>query len=272
MQARSTTVARTSGCEAAVSCSSGRAPAWCGRRQPSTRPSSTRSSRRRSAPRWPWVCSAALPRFPRADLVVGDDHLVRHQHPRPDHDGAARLEHAPDRRRLRLGEPDPLAAAGTDLELRGGALGHDRRNVLGALLPGLRARADPRHASGVYFNNADAHRVGPELQRPERPPLWIFLGGIVMVVLMDDHPHSPACGRRSAGRTSSGSSPRSGRSSRSSSCCFGSTRGLHDALQRVQREVRRRNGGRCGRCSRHPGCVTRCRRPRRRRSRPSSSS
>ena len=88
-----------------------------------------------------WGVFAALSAVPRRRHRRRDDHLGDHQHPGPDHDGAARLEHAPDRRRLRLGQPDPVAAAGPRLELRRGAVGDDRRDVLGPLLPGLRARA-----------------------------------------------------------------------------------------------------------------------------------
>ena len=90
----------------AVSSSSGRAPAWCARPRRSTRRSSTRSSPRRSARRSRGACSSRSRCSPgrprRGDADLGDP-----QHPGPDHDGAAGLEHAPDRRRLRLGQPDP---------------------------------------------------------------------------------------------------------------------------------------------------------------------
>ena len=54
-----------------------------------------------------WSLSA----FPGADPVFATVDRRRPQYPGPDHDGPARLEHAADGRRLRLGEPDPGAAA-----------------------------------------------------------------------------------------------------------------------------------------------------------------
>ena len=99
----------------AASSSSAAARVWSARRRRSTRRSSTRSSRRRSAPTLAFGVFWALSAFPRRGPRVGHDHLVRPQRPGPDHDGAARLEHAADRWRLRLGQPDPVAAARPDL-------------------------------------------------------------------------------------------------------------------------------------------------------------
>ena len=67
---------------------------------------------------------------------------------------------------------------------------------------------------GVFFNNRTLIDWGNSFQTDN---LWIFVGGLAMIVLMTAILIA-GTRPRSAGRTRSGSSPRSGRSSPSSSC------------------------------------------------------
>ena len=89
--------------------------------------------------------------------------------------------HAADRWRLRLGQPHPVAAAGHDLELRGGAVGHDRRHLLGPILPGLRAWARSWWAWACCSTTRRMVEWGTNFQTDN---LWIFLGGLAMIVAM----------------------------------------------------------------------------------------
>ncbi len=172
-----------------------------------------------------------------------------------------------DGRRLRVGQPHPVAAPGAHLELRGRALGHDRRHLLGALLPGLRARPDPG-LPGHLLQQLDADRLGQQL--PEGQP--------VDLRRRDGHGRpdgrrswSPGCGRRSAGRTPSGSSPRSGRSSPSSSCCSARRRTSRPTSTRSTRSTAAARRTARDRGGQRHGSPTERWRPRRRRCRPSSS-
>ena len=127
-----------------------------------------------------WAYSA----FPHADLVVGDDHLVLPQRPGPDHDGPARLEHAADRRRLRLGQPDPVAAAGPHQQLRRRAVGDDRGHLLGALLRRLGARPGPRVDRRGDSATRPSSSGGRNFSDQKDHQLWVFLGGFAMIALM----------------------------------------------------------------------------------------
>ena len=104
-------------------CSSVRAPAWCARPRPLD---ATIFNAVFSAPVGATLAFGrvlgAVARSRGADLVRRHADHVRHQRARPDHDGPARLEHAEDRRRLRLGQSHPRAAACASISNFGAAL------------------------------------------------------------------------------------------------------------------------------------------------------
>ncbi len=136
-------------------------------------------SRRSGNPRVGGVLRAD--RVPRLGPGLRDALVVRAEHPDPDHDVAAGVLDAEDRRRLRLGQPDPLASRGDRLEPRCRVLSGHRCHVLGAILPGVRRRPRAGRRSERSSTATRWSRRAPT-SRPTR--VGSSLGGMVMILWM----------------------------------------------------------------------------------------